>query len=180
MSKKDIEIKATIESILENSYSGQHLKNYFDGLPDKNIRRAISILSSIYPGKTTSSDDDFSFILYMFSGIKFLKQESFFAFVSAINILEFTEHQKKLLIDVVKHNIEILYEICTFELDTLLVHLFEPKELFQYLEVLAEQGSRPVLRRVSAILRRKDFSTSCISDEKIESLKQKISESINR
>ena len=159
MRKRDLEIKITIESILKNSSSGQHLKNYFAELPDTRIRRAISILSNsnVYPGKTTISDDDLSFILYMFSDIKFMKQESFRAFVDAVNILSFTEHQKILLINSIKNNIEILCDTCTFELDTLLENLFEPKELFQYLEVLAEKRSRHVLQVVSGILRYKDF-----------------------
>jgi hypothetical protein len=94
MSKKDLEIRTTIENILENISPGQHLKNYFDGLSEKRIRRAISILSGIYPDKTTSSDDEFSFIMYMFSDIKFMKQESFSEFIRSISLLYFTDDQK--------------------------------------------------------------------------------------
>ena len=179
MRKQDLEIRMTIESILENSSSGQRLKNYFADLPDKRIRRAISVLSNVYPGKTTISDDDLSFILYMLSDIRFMKQDNFFEFVSAVNILSFTEYQKMLLIDSIKNNIEILCDKCTFELDTLLVSLFEPNELFQYLEVLAEKGGHHVLQTVSGILRYNNFSNSRVSDEQIESLKQKISEFLN-
>jgi hypothetical protein len=175
MGKKDLEMRMTIESILENDSSGKRLKNYFAELPDNRIRRAISVLSGMYPDKTTISDDDFSFIMYMFSDIKFVGQESFAQFVQAINILDFTEHQKTLLINVTKHNIEILCDICTFELDALLVNLFEQNELVKYVEVLVEQCSPPVLQRVSAILRYKSFSNSLVSDEEIENLKQKIS-----
>jgi hypothetical protein len=176
MRKKDLEIRMTIEDILKSSSSGQHLKNYFATLPDKRIRRAISVLSNIYHDKTTILDEDLSFILYMFSDIKFIWQESFFAFVQAVNILSFTEHQKMLLIYEIKNNIEILCDKCTFELDTLLERLFEQNELFQYLEFLAEKRIKSVLEHVAYILRYKDFTNSCVSDGKIESLKQKISE----
>ena len=112
--------------------------------------------------------------------MKFIEQLSFWNFVSAINILDFTEYQKKRLIDAIKNNIERLCNTCTFELGSLLVKLFEPDALVQYLEVLAEEGSRPVLEHVSDILRFEDFSNSSVSDERMEILKQKISNSINR
>jgi hypothetical protein len=179
MRKKDFEIRTTVENILENISSGQHLKNYFDGLSEKRIRRAISILSSIYPDKTTISDDEFSFIMYMFSDIKFMGQESFSEFVRAINILHFTEHQKKLLIDAIKNNIEILCNKCTFELDSLIVSLLEPDELLQYLESLIEEGSRPVLHLVFNILLYGNFSNRNVLDKKIEIIKQKISKYTN-
>lgn len=179
MSKKDIEMRATIKNILENNFSGQGLKNYFDNLPEKSIRRAISILSCIYPDKTTISDDDFLFIIYMFSDIKFLRQVSFCYFVGAVNILDFTECQKKLLIDAIKNNIEILCDKCTYELDTLLMNLFEPNELIRYFEVLTGQGKRPVLQQIFSILRHEDFSNSSVPDEAIENLKQKISKYID-
>ena len=179
MSGKDYEIRTTIENILENNSSGQCLRKYFDELPDKNIRRAISILSSIYPDETTISNDDFSFIIHMFSDIKFIKQKSFFQFVCSINILKFTDHQKKLLIDTIKNNIEILCDQDTYDLGYLLVNLFEPNELFQYLEVITEKGSRPVLQQIYDILWYEDFSNSYGLDEKIEALKQKVSKLIN-
>ena len=179
MRKKDFETRTTIENMLKNSSSGQNLKNYFNALPDKSIRRAISVLSDIYPDKTTVLDEDFSFILYMFSDIKFIGQESFPYFVQAINILDFTERQKKLLIATIKNNIEILCNRCTFELGSLLESLFEPHELLQYLEVLTEKESRPVLIQVFNILLYKDSSKSYSLDEKIEALKEKVSKLIN-
>lgn len=179
MGKKDIEIKTTIENILEHDFSGQQLQNYFDALPAKSIRRAISILSRMYPGATTISDDDFPFILFMFSDIKFMRQDSFPSFVFAVNLIHFTDRQKKLLINTIKNNIEILCDTCMFELDALLVSVFEPDKLLQYLEVLVEKGSRPLLQRVSDILRYEDFSHSAGSDDKIEALQQKISQSID-
>lgn len=175
MRKKDLEIKATIGNMLENNFSGRRLKIYFEALPDKSIRRAIGILSDIYPDKTTISDDDFAFIPYMFSDARFTKQDSFPGFVRAVNILNFTEHQKKLLTDAIKNDIEGLCDKCTYELDALLVHLFEPNDLIQYLSSLADEGSPPVLQRISDILQYEDFSNSSVSVEVIEALKQKVS-----
>ena len=180
MSGKDLEIRTTIEHILENNSHGRRLKEYFGGLPDARIRRAIGILSGIYPDRTTISDDDFSFVVYLFSNVKFIGQLSFWNFVSAVNILNFTEPQKKRLIDAIQNNIELLCATCTCELDTLLANLFEPDELVRYLEVLAETGSRPVLEHVADILRHEDFSNSSVPDERIEALKRKISKAIHR
>ena len=177
MGRKDSEIRAAIESMLESGSSGRRLKDYFDALPDKRVRRAIGILSGIYPDKTAISDDDFSFVTHMFSDVRFMGQESFSGFVRAVNILSFTDRQKELLIDSIKNNIEILCSKCTFELDALLVSLFEPGELLRYLEALTGTGSPPVLQRVFALLLYEDFLNGCGSDEKIEALKQKISES---
>ena len=180
MSKRDLEIRATIESILAKSSSGQGLKNYFAGLPDTQIRRAISILSEIYPDKTEVSDEEFSFLLYMFSDVKFMEKESFSAFVFAINILNFTEHQKKLLREAAKNTIEIVCDKGNYALNPLLVSLFEPNALIQYLEELSQKGSRAVLQHVYDLLLYEDLSNIHGSDEKIESLKQKISESLSR
>lgn len=170
MREKDLEIRRTIESILENDFPGQGLKNYFAGLPDKKIRKAISILSGMYPDKTTVSDDEFSFILYMFSDMKFMKEESFSAFVFAINILNFTERQKGFLRNVVTNNIEILCDKGNFELNPLLVSLFEPNELLQYLDELTRKGTRAVLHHVYHLLLYENLGGS---DEKIEDLKHK-------
>jgi hypothetical protein len=114
----------------------------------------------------------------MFSSIKIMEQESFSDFVRAVTLFDFTETQNKLLIDVIKTNIEILCDKCTFELDALLVSLFEPNELIQYLEVLTEKRNLSVLQRVLDILLYEDFSNSDVSDDQIEILKQKIQKSI--
>ena len=180
MSKKDLKIRNAIENILESNSSGQRLKNYFADLPDKRIRRAMSVLSGIYPDTTTISDDDLQFILHMFSDIRLIGQDSFFLFVQAVNVFSFAEHQKILLRDAIKKNIEILCDVCTFELDGLLESLFEPKELFQYLEVLTKKEIRSVLIHVSDILRYNDFSKSGVSDERIENLKQEVYEFFDR
>ncbi len=180
MSKRDLEIRATIESILAKSSSGQGLKNYFAGLPDTQIRRAISILSEIYPDKTEVSDEEFSFLLYMFSDVKFMEKESFSAFVFAINILNFTERQKKLLREAVTKTIEIVCDKGNYELNPLLVSLFEPNALIQYLEELSQKGSRAVLQHVYDLLLYEDLSKVDGSEATIARLQQKISESINQ
>lgn len=153
MSKYDLETRTTIENILENNFSGQCLKNYFESLPERRLRRAISILSGIYPDRTTISDDDFIFIIDMFSNLKFMGQNSFPDFVRAVNILDFTGPQKRRLIDAIKERIEILCGQCTHELDALLVSLFEPDELLRYLALLAEHENEAVRQLVPRMFR---------------------------
>ena len=177
MSKKDLEIRGAIEGILENDAPGRHLQRYFDALPDARVRRAVGILSGIYPDKTAISDDDFQFVVHLFSERRFLAQASFCDFVRAVGILDFTGPQRKRLIAAIQDNIELLCDRCTYELDALLAKLLEPDELIRYLQALAETASLSVLQRASDILRHEDFSSD-VREETIEALKGKISQSI--
>ncbi len=174
MRQKDLEITKTYEQMLEASDAGQRLQAYFAGLPDPKIRRAIHILSGMYPVKMTCSDDSFSFILYMFSTVHCIKQDSFPFFVTAINIIDFTEPQKTLLRGALQDHIEVLCRHCTFELGTLLGRLFAPQALFQYVETLATHANRLVLHQAYDILCYEDFSQSTVSQSALESLKQRI------
>ncbi len=176
MRTKDLEIKKTFEHMLEAPDAGQRLQAYFAELPEKNIRRAISILSGMYPVTRTCSDDDFSFILYMFTTVQCMKQKSFPFFVSAINIIDFTEPQKTLLRGALQNHMELLCSQCTFELGTLLGRLFAPNELFQYVEALAAHGNRSMLHQAHDILHYEDFSQSTVAQNTKERLKQKILE----
>ena len=176
MRQKDTEIKEKFERILAASDSGKRLQAYFAELPEKNIRRGIHILSGMYPVKTTCSDDDFSFILYMFTTVQCMEQESFPFFVSAINIIDFTEPQKTLLRGALQHHMELLCTQCTFELGTLLGRLFTPNDLFQYVETLAAHGNRSMLHQAYDILHYEDFSQSTVAQNALERLKQKILE----
>jgi len=175
LQKKDLELQKTIENILKGKYPGQGLMEYFDGLPDKRARRAISILAGIYPDKTTSSDGEFSFVLFMFSNMKFMEQKNFWLFVQTINILQFTEPQKKLLKDAVTNNIETLCRQCTFELDSLLVNVFEANDLLHYLDYLSEKKSRAVLVHVFDTLRHAPFANNDALDEHVGKLREKVS-----
>lgn len=178
MRSKDFVIKSEIEDLLESNFSGQKLRSYFENLPDNRIRRAIAILSMLYPNKLTVSDDDFIFIIYMLSNKKYLDQENFFHFIDSINIIDFTEAQKKSLIVLIKKHFETLCKNCTYELDSFLIKIFELSDLFKYMEMLAIDGSKAVLEHIFYILRCKDFSSSNVSDEAIEMLQQKISQKL--
>jgi hypothetical protein len=180
MSRKDSEIRAAIQDILEDDFPGARLKKYFDGLPDTHVKRAIHVLSAMYPDKTAIPDRDFRFIMDLFSDVKFVGQDSFPEFVRAVNVVDFTEFQKRQFVCAIKRNMGLLCAKCTYELDALLARLFEPDALIRYLEVLAEEGNRPVLQHVSDILRHGDFSGGRVPGEKIEMLKEKVAKSLNR
>jgi len=169
MNSKDIEIKMEIEEILKNNLSGVKLKAYFEGVPEKKIRRAIHILATIYPDEETISDDNFVFIPYMLSNENILKQQSFPDFIRSLNLICFTEDQKNTLINIVKERFEALCKICTFELDAFLMKIFTKSNLFKYLESLVKDCSDATLQHISNILRYEDFSN--ISDEALEKLK---------
>jgi len=175
MKSKDLVIKSEIENLLQSRSSGQNLKSYFENLPDHKVRRAIVILSRIYPDKNTVSDDDLAFIICMLSKERYLEQDSFFNFIHSLNLIEFTETQKDALIPVIQKHFETLCENCTFELDNLLVNIFKLPDLFEYMKLLAEEGSTAVLQHIADILRYEHFSDSKVSAEALEILEQKIS-----
>jgi hypothetical protein len=172
MSSKDLKIKMEIDKILQNSSAGIKLKAYFENMPDKSIRRAIHILAAIYPDKRTIPDDDFMFISFMLSNKRIitLAQERFSDFIRSLNLIDFTENQKNMLINLIKEHIETLCEACMFELDDLLIRIFDRTDLFKYLETLADGGNTAVLRRIADILRYEDFSGINASDEKLKRL----------
>lgn len=174
MNLKDIEIKSEIENILKSNSISENLKIYFENLPFKKIRRAITILSRIYPDKVTISDEEFPVIVYFISNKNFIEQENFMDLVRSINIITFTESQKEILIKTINNNIEALCKACTFELDKLLVNLFSSIKLIQYIEVLAGGNNMYILKHVLDILMYEKLPHSNILDESVEILKQKV------
>ena len=175
MSSKDLEIKMEIDEIFQNYSTGVKLKTYFENMPEKKVRRAIHVLAKIYSDQKVISDEDFVFIVYMLSNKKLLEQEFFSEFVRSLNLIYFAEGQKNILISLIKEHFEALCKICTFELDGLLIKIFDRSDLFKYLETLVEGGGAAVLQHVSDILRYEDFSNTNISDESLEKLKNDIS-----
>jgi hypothetical protein len=173
---RDIAFKTEIENILHSECVGKLLTTYFDMLPAHQIRRAMTVLVAVYPDKTMMPDDEFDFILFMLSQQKFLQQENFFEFIRSLNIIDFTENQKNQLIKVIKADIVRLSEICTFELDDLLIRLFNHYDLFEYFKVLAKERNKAVLQHILATLRYEDFSEAGISQTALEKLKQDISQ----
>lgn len=178
MKNKDINAKMKIEGALQSSSAGQDLISYFESLPYNKIRRAMAILSAIYPNKTNISDDDFGFITYIFSQEKFLMQESFFEFIRALNTIEFTVSQKNKLIDMVKEDFVILCKTCTFELDSLLIKIFNHFDLFLYFGSLSKNSDAAVLQHILSILKCEDLSHKNISDLALETLKEEVSQKL--
>ncbi|MDR2207878.1 MAG: hypothetical protein LBE22_02750 [Azoarcus sp.] len=171
MGSKDLEIKQEIDKILQGKSVGMKLKTYFENMPEERIRRAIHVFASIYPDKQVISDDDFVFIPYILSEEKFLKQQSFSDFIRSLNLIHYTENQRNVLVNVIKEHFEALCEVCTFELDSLLIKIFGRSDLFRYMETLASNGSAVVLQRISDILKYEDFSSINVSDEALERLR---------
>jgi len=174
MNKKDIEIKNKIESFFKKDMIGQSLKDYFDNLPEKNIWRTLFIFSLIYPEKENILEDEFLFILHMFSNKRYITQKNFSYFISFINIRELTKDQKNRLADVVKTNIELLCENSHFELDSLLVRLFKPNELIQYIkDILDKSSSITVYQHIFNIYKyEKEFFKDTLQEVEIEILEQ--------
>lgn len=180
MSGKDSAFKSDIESILQGPCAGRELIAYFERIPLRDSRRALTVLARIYPDKTTVSDEELDFIVFLLSRERWVEQESIPAFVSAIGILNFTESQKQTLIPAVKTQLAALCERCTFELDHLVMRLFPPRELVRYLERLVDGGRRAVLEHILDILWYEDFSDSSVSDETLENLRQAAAREIKR
>lgn len=123
MSRHDIILRTKFERIIESNNVGQALISFFDKLPQGNYRRAIYVLSVIYPVKLHVDDDEFKFIFYIMSEKKFLRQQTISDFVRSINLIEFTETQKSVLRELIKKNNDIIITQCTFELDCLLTRV---------------------------------------------------------
>ncbi len=123
MSRHDILLRSQFERIIESNNVGQALISFFDKLPQENYRRALYVLSTIYPVKLNVGDDEFKFIFYIMSQKKFLRQQTISDFVRSINLIEFTETQKIILREVFTKNNDIISAQCTFELDCLLTRV---------------------------------------------------------
>lgn len=119
MSRHDILLRPQFERIIEGDRVGQALISFYEKLPEGNYRRALYILSIIYPIKLNVGDDEFRFIFYIMSQKKFLRQQTISDFVRSINVIEFTETQKSVLRELIKKNNDIIITQCTFELDCL-------------------------------------------------------------
>ena len=180
MRNKDISLQWEIGELLQSDCAGYNLKIYFEKLPDNKIRRAISILINIYPNSTIVSDKELAFITYLISEKKFSKQENFFMFIASLNIIEFTNSQKNDLINVVMEHIETLCEVCTFELDTFLMRVFEPLHLFEYLKLLSIKENTAVLQHIASVLRDVNFFNAAVSDRELELFKQEVDQKLLR
>lgn len=172
MCGKDFHIKSMLETILQNDAIGQNLRTYFEHMPEKDLRRAISILSMVYPDKVNMPDSEFEFIVYMFSNEKNIEQESFFEFVRSVNVINFTDKQRDIFVDVIKKHMELLCEKCTFELDDLLIKIFEPSELIEYIYILINNSTQPIMQHIEYILKDKSLCHNENAKNILESLRK--------
>lgn len=165
MSAFDEEIEIEIDEIFKKSNNfGYDLKQYLDNLPEKQLRRAIYILSRHYYHMDVSSEEMFKFIVYMFSDDKIISQVTFdnfaYYFVSMRN---FNRVQKYKLKKIVMEKMEILCKnsVDPYNMNTLLNHLFSKQDLMDYLTDLIEK-----LNRINSDFITSFFSTLFYNDYK--------------
>ena len=163
MSAFDEEIE--IDEIFKKSNNfGYDLKQYLDNLPEKQLRRAIYILSRHYYHMDVSSEEMFKFIVYMFSDDKIISQVTFdnfaYYFVSMRN---FNRVQKYKLKKIVMEKMEILCKNSAdpYNMNTLLNHLFSKQDLMDYIADLIEK-----LNRINSDFITSFFSTLFYNDYK--------------
>lgn len=174
MSGKDKHIKEVLETIIEKDNIGKNLKGYFSSISERDMRRAIFILSNIYPDKINMSDSEFEFIIYMFSNIKIIQQDNFFEFVRAVNVIDFSDRQKNVLKKIIKEHLEALCEKCIFELDSLIIKVFEPTELIEYISNNIANSTSSLMQHFESILRDKSLSHNNNAKNELKLLKAKL------
>lgn len=165
MSAFDEEIEIEIDEIFKKSNNfGYDLKQYLDNLPEKQLRRAIYILSRHYYHMDVSSEEMFKFIVYMFSDDNIISQVTFdnfaYYFVSMRN---FNRVQKYKLKKIVMEKMEILCKnsVDPYNMNTLLNHLFSKQDLMDYIANLIEN-----LNRINSDFITSFFSTLFYNDYK--------------
>ena len=195
MSAFDEEIEIEIDEITKKSNNfGYDLKHYLDSLPEKQLRRAIYILSKIYY-KDVSSEEIFKFIVYMFSDDKIISQVTFdnfaYYFVSMRN---FNRVQKYKLKKIVMEKMEILCKnsVDPYNMNTLLNHLFSKQDLMDYIadliaklnrinsdfigsffSILLDSDDKEVIQYISSIINSNKLVNK-LSDEELTLLKRQI------
>ena len=167
MSAFDEEIEIEIDEITKKSNNfGYDLKQYLDNLPEKQLRRAIYILSKFYY-KDVSSEEIFKFIVYMFSDDKIISQVTFDNFILTVIVELDTENfnsaQKYKLKKIVMEKMEILCKnsVDPYNMNTLLNHLFSKQDLMDYIADLIAK-----LNRINSNFIGSFFSILLDSDDK--------------
>ena len=172
MRTRDETIKRQLEFILKARFTGRDLIVYFDCMPEKMLRRAITLFSEVYPSETVISDEQFGFIGYMLSTNKMVEQESFSNFIISISTINYSIEQKEKLVNITKDNIFSLCNGLTFEFDNFLSLLLNQEQLADYVKWMADIEDEAVLMRAMGILQYERFDR--VPVEIIESLKQTI------
>lgn len=175
MSEKDQRLKFEIENILESESHGTDLIAYFENLEEKDVRRAISILSGIYPTSQEISDGELSFIEYMLLNKNITEQKSFPEFVRSINIVNYTDAQRARVRNILNENFSNFCEKTTFEFDDLFIRMHNSDSLINALQDLSEKKDKASLQHIFNILNYENFSDWKIPLENVERLKKKIS-----
>ena len=135
MSNSDFYIQNMIEASLEQEDFSQIII-LLDLLLSKNIRRALYLLSEIFPNKIEITENEFKFIKYILSNKKFIVVQSISDFLRAISILNFNDLQKQEIADLIFQNLNILSKKCDFELNILITKLIEPNKFFMQVEII--------------------------------------------
>ncbi len=123
MRQDDVLLKLELETILQHDRVAEPLIRLFESMPQRKLRRALFLLSTVYPDKRYIEDEEFEFINYVFTQPKLLEQETIRNFVGAMNIIEFTEKQKSILRKSIADTLSIISKRCTFELDEFLMRI---------------------------------------------------------
>ena len=196
MSAFDEEIEIEIDEIFKKSNNfGYDLKQYLDNLPEKQLRRAIYILSRYYYHMDVSSEEIFKFIVYMFSDDKIISQVTFdnfaYYFVSMRN---FNRVQKYKLKKIVMEKMEILCKnsVDPYNMNILLNHLFSKQDLMDYIadliakldiinsafigsffSILLDSDDKEVIQYISSIINSNKLVNK-LSDKELTLLKRQV------
>ncbi len=196
MSAFDEEIEIEIDEIFKKSNNfGYDLKQYLDNLPEKQLRRAIYILSRHYYHMDVSSEEMFKFIVYMFSDDKIISQVTFdnFAYYF-VSMRDFNSAQKYKLKNIVMEKMEILCNSCDnfYRMNTLLNKLFSKQDLMNYIadiiakldrinsafigsffSILLDSDDKEIIQYISSIINSNKLVNK-LSDEELTLLKRQI------
>ena len=200
MSAFDEEIEIEIDEIIKKSNNfGYDLKQYLDNLPEKQLRRAIYILSRHYYHMDVSSEEMFKFIVYMFSDDKIISQVTFDNFILTVIVELDTENfnsaQKYKLKNIVMEKMEILCNSCDnfYRMNTLLNKLFSKQDLMNYIadliakldrinsafigsffSILLDSDDKEIIQYISSIINSNKLVNK-LSDKELTLLKRQIS-----
>lgn len=120
MSQDDVVLRKEFENILQRDRVAESLIRLFESVPQRKLRRALFLLSEVYPDKIHIEDEELEFICYILSHKKFIEQETIRNFIFSLNIIEFSEKQKEILRSIIPDALNTLSEKCTYELEAFL------------------------------------------------------------
>lgn len=167
MGNSDFYIQNEIEASLEQEDFNQIIM-LLDSLPSKNIRRALYLLSEIFPNKIEVSENEFKFIKYILSNNKFIEVQSISDFIRSISILNFNNLQKQEIINLIFINLNTLSKNCNFELNLLITKLIDSNNFFMQIEKFKnnlDDSSRKYL--LDFIIYEKEYLKNSFNEDEI-------------